>query len=220
MQLNTDFSQRVVMRSSEIDWLASPVEGIERKPLERDGGEVARATTIVRYAPNSSFPTHQHPAGEEILVLDGVFEDETGKYPAGSYLKNPAGTSHAPASGPGCTLFVKLKHLDLRDQQPVRLNWNEAQWRPGLVPGLSVLPLDEFETQHTALVRWAPGTVFQPHRHMGGEEIFVIEGALEDEHGVYRAGDWLRSPHASEHNPKSPEGCLIYVKVGHLPLAL
>lgn len=220
MELNTDFSQRVVMRSSQLDWVPSPSVGIERKLLERDGDEVARATSLVRYATGSQFPSHGHPGGEEVLVLDGVFEDETGVYPAGSYLKNPAGTSHAPASSCGCTLFVKLKHMDVRDQVPVRVNWHDAPWRQGLVPGLSVLPLDEFETQHTALVRWAPGTYFQPHRHMGGEEIFVIEGTLEDEHGTYHAGDWLRSPHGSEHNPFSNTGCLIYVKVGHLPMAL
>lgn len=220
MQLNSDFSKRVVMRSSELDWVSSPTAGIDRKMLERDGQELARATSIVRYAKGSKFPQHSHPGGEEILVLEGQFEDETGVYPVGSYMKNPAGTAHSPQSSTGCTLFVKLLHLDPKDQKPVRLNWNQGSWRPGLVPGLSVLPLDEFETQHTALVRWAPGTQFSFHRHLGGEEIFVLEGELQDEHGIYRVGDWIRSPHASQHVPSSPSGCLIYVKVGHLPLAL
>lgn len=220
MQINSDFSKRVVMRSHELEWVSSPTAGIERKMLERDGGELARATSIVRYAKGSQFPEHAHPGGEEILVLEGEFEDETGTYPKGSYLKNPAGTSHSPRSTNGCVLFVKLLHMDSRDQRIVRCNWINGEWRPGLVPGLSVLPLDDFETQHTALVRWAPGTQFNVHRHLGGEEIFVIEGGLQDEHGQYTAGDWIRSPHASQHLPSSAEGCLIYVKVGHLPLAL
>ncbi|MDX1668630.1 MAG: cupin domain-containing protein [Limnobacter sp.] len=219
MKLNCDYSKRVVVRSGELDWLPSPTAGVDRKMMERDGEELARATSIVRYAKGSRFPEHRHPGGEEILVLEGVFQDETGDYPVGSYLKNPAGTSHAPASDAGCTLFVKLMHLHPDDQQVVRKNWKTADWRPGLVDGLSVLPLDEFETTHTALVRWAPGTQFNFHRHMGGEEIFVIEGSLEDEHGLYTAGDWIRSPHASTHKPASPQGCLIFVKVGHLPLA-
>jgi anti-sigma factor ChrR (cupin superfamily) len=220
MKLNSDFSKRVVMRSSELQWTRSPTSGVERKLLERDGEELARATSIVRYAKGASFPLHSHPGGEEILVLEGEFEDETGIYPAGSYLKNPVGTAHSPRSSSGCILFVKLLHMDPHDQRSVRCNWHQAQWQPGLVPGLSVLPLDDFQTQHTALVRWAPGTEFSFHRHFGGEEIFVIEGQLQDEHGCYTAGDWIRSPHASEHIPSSPTGCLIYVKVGHLPLAL
>jgi len=98
----------------------------------------------------------------------------------------------------------------------VVVNTREAAWYPGLVPGLSVIPLHSFEGQHTALVRWAPGTFFNPHRHFGGEEIFVVEGVFEDEHGRYPVGSWLRSPHLSQHQPFSREGCLIFVKTGHL----
>jgi anti-sigma factor ChrR (cupin superfamily) len=90
----------------------------------------------------------------------------------------------------------------------------------GLVAGLTVLPLSEFGTQHTAMVRWAPGTFFNPHRHHGGEEIFVVEGVFSDEHGSYPAGSWLRSPHLSQHQPFSRKGCLILVKTGHLLAAL
>jgi len=94
---------------------------------------------------------------------------------------------------------------------------NSAPWFPGLVDGLSVLPLSEFGTQHTAMVRWAPGTFFSPHRHYGGEEIFVVDGVFEDEHGRYPTGTWIRGPHLSQHQPFSREGCLILVKTGHLP---
>lgn len=216
MKLNADLSLRAVMRSRGLDWVSSPTPGVDRKMLERDGGEVARATSIVRYAAGSRFPAHTHGGGEEILVLDGLFEDEYGVHPAGTYIKNPVGSTHAPASGPGCELFVKLRHLDPQDAARVCIHWPSALWRQGLVPGLTVLPLNEFETQHTALVRWAPGTVFNLHRHLGGEEIFIIEGSLQDEHGSYHAGDWIRSPHFSTHTPSSPQGCLIYVKTGHL----
>jgi len=82
-----------------------------------------------------------------------------------------------------------------------------------------VMPLSEFGATHTALVRWAPGTRFNPHRHYGGEEIYVLEGVFEDEFGRYPAGTWLRSPHLSAHQPFSREGCIILVKVGHLPIA-
>ncbi|MES2755945.1 MAG: cupin domain-containing protein [Pseudomonadota bacterium] len=219
MQLNADFSQRVVVESSRIDWVASPAAGIERRLLERDGGEVARATSIVRYAPGTSFSRHSHDLGEEIFVLDGVLDDESGSYSAGTYIKNPPGSSHAPGSASGCTLFVKLRHLAPADSERTVVDTRTASWHAGLVPGLSVLPLSQFEGQHTALVRWAPGTRFNPHRHYGGEEIFVVEGVFEDELGRYPAGTWIRSPHLSMHRPFSEEGCTILVKTGHLPAA-
>jgi len=184
--------------------------------LERDGEEVAKATSIVRYAPGSSFSSHRHDLGEEFLVLDGIFEDENGQYPAGTYVKNPPGTSHTPFTQHGCTLFVKLRYMTEDDQEHCVIHTASAHWYPGLVPGLSVLPLSEYGTSHTALVRWAPGTYFNPHRHFGGEEIFVVEGVFEDEHGRYPAGSWIRSPHMSLHQPFSKEGCTIFVKTGHL----
>ena len=114
-------------------------------------------------------------------------------------------------------LFVKLRHIDPADQAHLAIDTTTAPWYPGLVPGLSVLPLAEFGTEHTALVRWAPETYFNPHRHYGGEEIFVIDGVFEDEFGRYPAGSWIRSPHLSQHKPFSREGCTILVKTGHLP---
>lgn len=216
MQIHADLAERVVLDTQAIDWQASPLPGVERRPLERFAAESGRATSIVRYAPGSSFSRHQHPAGEEILVLDGVFTDEHGDYPAGYWLKNPPGSSHAPSSAQGCLLFVKLCYQAPEDQSSLRIDTRAAEWRPGLVAGLSVLPLASFATVHTALVRWAPGTEFHGHRHLGGEEILVLEGVFQDEFGDYPAGTWLRNPHGSTHAPFSREGCLIYVKVGHL----
>jgi anti-sigma factor ChrR (cupin superfamily) len=216
--INADFAQRVLMQpASPADWIPSPMSGVLRRPLDRVGGEVARATSLVRYAPGSQFKRHLHGGGEEILVLEGVFSDEQGDYPTGTYLRNPPGTVHAPFSREGCTLFVKLWQFAQGDVQPVRIDTRSTGWRPGLVPGLGVMPLHEFDGVSTALVRWAPGTHFNPHSHPGGEEIFVLEGLFRDEHGAYPAGSWLRSPRWSRHTPYTgAEGAIIYVKVGHL----
>ncbi|MEO0391826.1 MAG: cupin domain-containing protein [Pseudomonadota bacterium] len=219
MRVNSDFSQRVVIRPDEYDWVPSPMPGVERMMLDRIGDEVARATSLVRYAPNSQFSAHTHGGGEEYFVLDGVFADEHGDYPQGTYVRNPVGTKHTPSIGPeGATIFVKLHQFDPADQTQKAIETPAAQWHPGLVPGLSVLPLHEFGTERVALVRWAPDTRFNPHQHWGGEEIFVLEGTFYDEHGDYPAGSWLRSPHASQHTPYTKgDGALIYVKTGHLP---
>ena len=112
MQINTDLSKKLALNCGELPWLASPQKGVERVMLERNGDEVARATSLVRYAPKSSFSRHQHDLGEEFLVLEGEFQDEHSQYPAGTYVKNPPGSSHTPFTDTGCTLFVKLRYLD------------------------------------------------------------------------------------------------------------
>jgi anti-sigma factor ChrR (cupin superfamily) len=215
--LHDDFAQPVVSHAADANWLPSPLPGVERRMLDRVGAEVARATSLVRYLPGSSFARHVHGGGEEILVLEGVFSDEQGDYPAGSYLRNPPGSSHAPFSREGCVLFVKLWQFAAQDLTPVRIDTRTEPWRQGLVPGLSVMPLHEHDGVSTALVRWAPNTRFNQHAHPGGEEILVLEGLFRDDAGDYPALSWLRSPRWSQHAPfTGEESALIYVKVGHL----
>ncbi len=221
MDLHADLDQRVALNTAGLPWTPSPMAGVERRILDRRGGEVARATSIVRYAPGSRFERHSHGGGEEILVLEGTFSDELGDYPAGTYLRNPVGSSHAPFSELGCTILVKLQQMHPADQQRLVIDTNNnAAWLPGLVNGLEVMPLHAFGSEHVALVRWAPGTRFQPHGHRSGEEILVLDGVFQDEHGTYPAGSWLRNPPGSAHRPWSEFGCTIWVKTGHLPASL
>ncbi|MEM7493008.1 MAG: cupin domain-containing protein [Pseudomonadota bacterium] len=216
MYINADFSKRIVIRPEDQSWVASPMPGVDRIMLDRIGDEVARATSIVRYAPKSYFSEHAHGGGEEFYVLEGVFSDEHGDYPAGTYVRNPIGSKHTPHSEDGCTILVKLHQFDEDDTEQKVIDTRRSEFRPGLVPGLLVLGLHSHGTEGVALVKWEPGTVFNPHRHWGGEEIFVIEGMFQDEFGDYPEGTWIRSPHLSQHKPFSEEGCLILVKTGHL----
>lgn len=215
MNLHSDYSKRIVLNHHEMDWTPSPEPGVERRMLDRCGDEIARATSVVRYAAGAQFARHTHERGEEILVLDGVFSDEAGSYPAGTYIMNPPGSSHSPRSEVGCILFVKLRHLGPEVTTREVVNTRAAPWLQGMVPGLSVMPLMR-QGSGSTLVRWAPETYFNPHRHFGGEEIFVVQGVFEDEHGRYPEGSWIRSPHMSQHQPFSREGCIIFVKTGHL----
>ncbi|MFZ9391308.1 MAG: cupin [Betaproteobacteria bacterium] len=215
MNLHSNYKERVVLNHHDLSWLPSPEHGVERRMLERTGDEVAKATSIVRYQPGARFVNHTHDFGEEILVLEGVFSDETGDYPAGTYIMNPPGSAHTPFSREGCTLFVKLRHLGPAQVHREIVDTNSTPWLQGLVDGLQVMPLMRQGTGST-LVRWAPQTYFSPHRHHGGEEIFVVKGVFEDEHGTYPEGAWIRSPHMSLHQPFSRQGCTIFVKTGHL----
>lgn len=220
-ELNADFSKRVVLRTARMDWQASPSAGVWRKRLELAGDlEKGRVTSVVRYDAGSAFAPHDHPEGEEFLVLEGVFSDEHGNYPAGSYLLNPKGFRHAPCSDEGCVIFVKLRQYAGAGRPHLNIETGAAAWRPGVAPGHEVLPLyngDPAYPEFIRLVRFDPGFEAPDHDHPGGEEIFVIEGGLEDADGRYAAGDWLRLPPGSRHRPRSREGCLLYVKSGHLP---
>ncbi len=141
MNINADLSQRAVVYSDQLPWVNSPLKGVQRRMLERDGDEVARATSIVRYAPNSAFSAHSHGAGEEFLVLEGVFSDEHGDFGPGMYVRNPPGSRHTPSSAPGCTIFVKLRQMAPDDQEYVRIDTVSAPWQPGEVEGVQVMPL-------------------------------------------------------------------------------
>lgn len=215
--LNLDFTKRVVIDSHQMQWINSPSAGVLRKPLARSEEKGGHITSIVEYAPGSRFSQHAHPMGEEIFVLEGVFSDEMGDYPKGTYIRNPPGSKHTPFSVEGCVIFVKLNQFNEQDLQSVRINTASSDWFQGM-GGLQVMPLYEFEHEHVALVKWPANERFQPHKHFGGEEVLVLSGEFQDEHGRYPENSWIRSPHMSEHFPFVTQETIILVKTGHLPL--
>ena len=215
--LNMDFSKKVVIDTNQHEWVPSPSPNVWRKPLAREEAESGHTTSVVRFESNSYFPQHEHPLGEEILVLEGVFSDEHGDYGSGTYIRNPPGSTHSPFSRQGCVLFVKLDQFHPEDTATVRIDTRVTNWLPGQ-GRLQVMPLHDFRGEHVALVKWPAGERFQPHTHFGGEEILVLSGEFIDEFGSYPAGSWLRSPNGSRHHPFVEENTVIWVKVGHLPV--
>ncbi len=217
MHLNADFSRRAVVHGAALPWQPSPMAGVERRMLDRIGGEVARATSIVRYAAGSRFSSHMHGGGEEFLVLDGVFQDEHGDFPAGSYLRNPPGTSHTPRSEPGCTILVKLWQFDAADRTEVKLDTARIAARevPGR-PGVMATPLFADTRETVRLERWAPGAaiVLPPQ---GGLEVFVLDGGFTEGGEVFAVHSWLRLPIGVPLTAAvGPHGCRVWIKEGHL----
>jgi hypothetical protein len=217
MNLNADFAKRVVVHAATLDWKASPMPGVERRMLDRIGGEVARATSIVRYAPGSHFSSHVHGGGEEFLVLEGVFQDEHGDFPAGSYVRNPPQSYHTPGSTPGCTMFVKLWQFDPADRRHVRLNTRKM----ALVDdkkrcGVTLMPL--FKDAHEAirLEQWAPGAAIELEPD-GGLEVLVLEGGFSEGGENFGPQSWLRLPIGVHFSARvATGGCRAWVKEGHL----
>lgn len=217
MELNSDFSRRVAVHGAKLAWVPSPIAGVDRRMLERIGAEVARATSIVRYAPHSHFSPHTHGGGEEFLVLEGVFQDEHGDFPVGSYIRNPPTTSHTPGSASGCTIFVKLWQFDPSDRQQVRIDttkdtFSRAKYRPGVET--ITLFVDDFEA--VRLERWAPGAHVALDLPAGGE-LLVLDGSFVEADDCFEPQSWLRLPVGGRLSATAGAGgCNVWIKTGHL----
>ena len=218
--INGDLSLRAMADTTQMDWAPSSSESVWRKRVHLVGPrESGQVTSVVRYEPGSTFPEHDHPEGEEILVLDGVFSDEYGDWPKDTYLLNPESFRHAPFSKGGCVLFVKLRQFPGRDRKHVAVNTNKLDWQLTSVTGVVQKTLYQQRgfSDVTHLERWAPGADLGHTAYAQGAEMFVLDGEFTDEAGAYSAGHWLRLPSGSEHHPGSATGCTLYIKRSGLP---
>jgi anti-sigma factor ChrR (cupin superfamily) len=215
--VNADFSRRVVIATDALPWLASPQAGVERRMLDRIGGEVARATSLVRYAPDSIFPAHEHGLGEEFLVLDGTFSDEHGDYPAGTYVRNPPGSRHAPRTAGGCVILVKLRQMPAAERRRVVIDTSAAAWEPGEAAGHGRLLLYAAGDERVTLEQLEAGARLAAADCPGGEELFIVSGDLADERGGYGRNTWIRNPAGLRRSLTSGGGAVYWAKRGHLP---
>lgn len=220
--LNADFTQPAVMETAKMDWQASPSPTVWRKRLDLIGGEFSRVTSVVRYDANSSFRAHDHPDGEEILVLEGTFSDEYGDYPAGTYLLNPQGFRHTPYSKEGCVIFVKLRQFVGEERKHVVIDSNAADWQE-LAPGVERLTLYEEAgyPEDIMLLRLAPGAEV-PAEFTNSEvapkglELLVISGTLRDDGAALSTGAWLREPKGVPRRFSATAETTLYLKRNHL----
>ena len=200
-----------------MEWAASPSGTVWRKRVHLVGpAESGQVTSVVRYEPHSTFHAHHHPDGEEILVLDGVFSDEHGDWPAGTYLLNPEGFRHAPFSRDGCVLFVKLRQFPGRTREHVAIETATLAWQPAARPGVAVKSLyaQPGFSDTMRLERWSPGAELGTVVYPSGAELLVLEGAFRDAEGRFGRGGWLRLPPGAAHSPSTDEGCVLYIKEG------
>jgi len=217
MELNADFKTRVVVHSDQLEWIASPMPGVDRRMLDRIGGEVARATTIVRYAPDSKFSAHTHTGGEEFIVLDGVFQDEYGDFPKGTYVRNPPTTTHTPGSDAGCTIFVKLWQFGMEDRNQFRKTMADELAAP--VNGVATAQLHRDAREVVTYSHIEAGATLR-NRDTGGIEMLIISGSVEESGETLNKGTWLRLPEGKSLSAiGGNDGAKVWIKTGHLPHA-
>jgi len=215
MKIAADFKQREIVHTDTLPWVASPMAGVDRRALDRVGGEVARATTIVRYAPGSQFSPHIHTGGEEFIVLEGVFQDEHGDYPAGSYVRNPPQSKHTPRSDNGCVMLVKLWQFQLEDKTHINHQMNTMDKVP-LSDGVYVTHLYKDNIEEVALFHLDANAQLdiQP---VGGAELFVLEGAITEQQDKLAKHSWLRVPVGDALNiTAAGSGAKVWLKTNHL----
>ena len=217
MQINADFGRRAIVHGARSEWLESPMSGVFRKPLDRIGEEVARATTIVKYEPNSKFSPHVHTGGEEFFVLEGTFQDEHGDYPVGSYIRNPPESMHTPGSDVGCVMLVKLWQFAPEDRVHVRLNENFMQTVPHRnIQNVSITPLYKDEREEVSIQYWAANSAVTIDAD-DGLEVMVIEGDFCEGREKFEALSWIRLPRgASLSATTGSSGTKVWVKRNHL----
>jgi len=218
MDHNADFSQRVLVHSDELDWVPSPIKGVDRRMLDRIGDEVARATSIVRYAPQSQFSAHTHGGGEEFIVLSGVFQDEHGDFPAGSYIRNPPTTSHTPGSEAGCIIFVKLWQFNPSDRTPVKIDMNKmASVSAADRNGVAVMPLFHDDRETVQVETWDANVRIEIDAP-DGAEFLVLDGKFTTDHDEQlHQHSWLRLPVGNRLVATAgTAGAKVWMKTRHL----
>ncbi|KAL6069773.1 Cupin [Balamuthia mandrillaris] len=234
MKIHSDLTLPAFVDTSALEWVPSPAAGVHRRMIERDGDEVARASSLVKYEAGCCFPSHVHGAGEEFIVLEGVFSDEHGHFGPGAYVRNPINSSHAPFTERGCIIFVKLRQMTDETEETVRKNiLKDDSWVGQSSDGTRVMRL--FDNPKTGEIVWAErlteGSSFSRPVPKGGQEIFVLEGLVAvkqlegEEETAYemKQHDWLRTPASFEGRQQvfttNTSGCTLWFKSGHLSVS-
>jgi anti-sigma factor ChrR (cupin superfamily) len=216
MRINDDFALPVIVHGSCQAWTPSPAPGVERRMLFRIGEEKARATSLVRYAPGSSFARHVHAGGEEFLVLEGTFQDGEGDYPAGTYVRNSPGTAHSPAAKDGATIFVRLWQFREDDRVQVVRRPGEGQPESPRAGGETAFILFADDHEEVRLEQWrAQSDVLVQNSE--GLELLLVAGSLLVSGEEIAAQGWVRLPAGTDFVAKvGPEGATIWVKLAPL----
>lgn len=204
--MNSNYEKRVSLDTRTLQWEKSEHKNVYKKVFSLN---LEEETALVKIGEQGILNEKPKINSVEIFILEGTYINEFGEFTKGTYLRLPKEDESLVKTISGCTIFRKKNYFN--DENKVIIDTQSSQWLPGQ-GNLEVMPLYE----QTALVKWPKNERFIPHKHWGGEEVFVLKGIFMDEHGKYSSGHWLRSPHLSEHFPYVEDETIIWVKTGHL----
>jgi anti-sigma factor ChrR (cupin superfamily) len=193
--------------------------GLRFKILWEDKPTKRRAQ-LTRFEPGAKLPLHRHVGDELIFVLEGAVSDESGAVTAGNVGYRPNGCVHTVSSKNGATVLAVLTG----DIEPAS---DRGSAPPSQIFTLSDLPWietrpgvrqkrfweDKAGERRALLARFEPGATLPPHRHVGDELIFLVEGANADESGVVATGNMNYRPNGCVHTVTTQNGATVLAVV-------
>jgi len=193
--------------------------GLRFKILWEDKPTKRRAQ-LTRFEPGAKLSLHRHVGDELIFVLEGVVSDESGAVTAGNVGYRPNGCVHTVSSKNGATVLAVLTG----DIEPAS---DRGSAPPSQIFTLSDLPWietrpgvrqkrfweDKAGERRALLARFEPGATLPPHRHVGDELIFLVEGANADESGVVATGNMNYRPNGCVHTVTTQNGATVLAVV-------
>ena len=200
---------------NELEW-KELVSGVTGKRVWADPA-TKRTAMLLRFSPGATLPRHAHEGDELVYVLEGCVADEYAAVTAGNVGYRPDGCTHTVRSPTGATAFavvtggVAPRADDDTGGPPSEVfDLATTAWR-GAGPGLRWKRYwaDPGSQRMATVMRWEPGAEVPPHRHVGDELAFVIEGALVDESGMMRPGIAGYRPNRCAHQVRSPNGATV-----------
>lgn len=193
--------------------------GIRAKSLWADAATKRRAV-MTRIEPGAQLPLHRHVGDELVFVIEGAISDAFGTVTTGNMGYRPNGCVHVVSSKNGATVLAILTG----GVEPAAESGNTP---PSQVFTLSDLPWvdarpgvrqkriweDKASERRTILARFEPGATLPPHRHVGDELIFLIEGANADESGAVITGNMNYRPNGCVHTVTTKNGATVLAVV-------
>lgn len=216
--VNANLLELVTIDSGLAPWHGVGVPGVSEKVFERIcSGAAARETALLRLDPRATVPGGVAQCRIDLLVLAGSVDLGGLHHTAGMFVRVPVGTEIDLRSNEGATVLLKKRGGSASGESIVLDTQDRANWAAWGGRGS-----EKAQLYDPGLIREAswvgymlPDLTIPEHDHAGGEEIFILQGELRDERGLYGPGVWIRFPIGLRHTPTSlSEGCRMLVREG------
>lgn len=103
--------ENYIARTAALEWKPLTENGVDTsglyvKSLRFDEQKHRSPAILLKFEPGAKYPYHNHPAGEEIFILNGTCMINESLLKQGDYLYTPAGFKHEVRSESGCEMLL------------------------------------------------------------------------------------------------------------------